>query len=487
MTNFSPISGEVIRALLDKGPEKRRSAGYEIEKTTKDLVQKDDTAGIDGVLTVFEDFVKSQNNLYRKAGLIGIASVGIGLGGHGIDPYLKRLLDSIYPSFHDQNINVRYYAAEALSNVCRIARFSILGHFNEVFQIIIRLSTEPDQNMRNASEIIDRVVKDIVVECHDFDLVSFVPILREKCMIKGGMEQTKMMLISWILCLQSIPEIDLVPYLPQLLDGVFLLLSSSKPEIRKSAELVMNEFMINVQKECEKVEYTDIINILILHAQSSDPLVQKISLRWVFLFVQLSGRKMVPFTCGILSASMPCLAASDSSFQETKSLSEDINDKLMALVDDNDELLQNESDLDSVLKVLEGHLSSASVACKTVAIKWFHLLNEKISSKMKNYADRVLNPLLGLLCDSEDEIVMLSLQVLTQIASADFAPGEAKVSVNKTGTKGKWKSPGKYFTKFLSALLVFLKKETNVFKTKGSYILRQICVSLPPLHVYMNL
>lgn len=40
-------------------------------------------------------------------------------------------------------------------------------------------------------------------------------------------------IISWISVLDAVPDIDLVMYLPDILDGLFAMLQDNKPEIRK--------------------------------------------------------------------------------------------------------------------------------------------------------------------------------------------------------------------------------------------------------------
>lgn len=97
-----------------------------------------------------------------------------------IEPFIKELVTPIFPSFNDQNPNVRYYATEALCNVCRVSRAAILNLIGEIFSIIIQLSMETDQNMKSATELLDRVmkvnccnlgfVKEFISSCH---LVTF--------------------------------------------------------------------------------------------------------------------------------------------------------------------------------------------------------------------------------------------------------------------------------------------------------------------------
>lgn len=64
-----------------------------------------------------------------------------------------------------------------------------------------------------------------------FDLVSFMPLIREH--MYGTSSHEHAFIISWISVLDAVPDIDLVMYLPDILDGLFAMLQDNKPEIRK--------------------------------------------------------------------------------------------------------------------------------------------------------------------------------------------------------------------------------------------------------------
>lgn len=53
---------------------------------------------------------------------------------------------------------------------------------------------------------------------------------------------------------------------------------------------------------------SDMCNILINHAQSTNALIQCTAIDWIREFVQLSGPKMLEFASGIFTAILPCLA-----------------------------------------------------------------------------------------------------------------------------------------------------------------------------------
>nr|XP_030719279.1 protein VAC14 homolog isoform X3 [Globicephala melas] len=72
---------------------------------------------------------------------------------------------------------------------------------------------------------------DIVTESNKFDLVGFIPLLRER--IYSNNQYARQFIISWILVLESVPDINLLDYLPEILDGLFQILGDNGKEIRK--------------------------------------------------------------------------------------------------------------------------------------------------------------------------------------------------------------------------------------------------------------
>lgn len=74
----------------------------------------------------------------------------------------------------DQDLRVRYYACESLYNVVKVSRGAILPHFSAIFNALSKIATDPEQNVKNASELLDRLLK-----------VSITPLMYLKCKIIG--------------------------------------------------------------------------------------------------------------------------------------------------------------------------------------------------------------------------------------------------------------------------------------------------------------
>lgn len=83
-----------------------------------------------------------------------------------------------------------------------------------------------------------------------------------------------------------VPGIDLVLYLPELIDGLFRILDDPMPEVKKMCETTLGEFLRSIQSDPSRVDFAAMINILINHAQEKhDDLVQVLKSFYENVFV----------------------------------------------------------------------------------------------------------------------------------------------------------------------------------------------------------
>lgn len=75
---------------------------------------------------------------------------------------------------------------------------------------------------------------------------------------------------------------------------------------------LLAEFLKAIKNDPANAQMSDMCNILILHAQSQNALIQFTAIDWIREFVQLSGPEMLKFASGIFTAIHPCLAYDDS-------------------------------------------------------------------------------------------------------------------------------------------------------------------------------
>lgn len=128
--------------------------------------------------------------------------------------------------------------------------------------------------MKNGAELLDRLIKDIVSESaatyvsilqtsekgHDandeqamlpestaaFSLSRFIPLLKERITVLNPF--TRMFLVSWITLLDSIPDLELVSYLPDFLGGLFKFLSDSNQDVHTATQKALEKFLAEIKK-----------------------------------------------------------------------------------------------------------------------------------------------------------------------------------------------------------------------------------------------
>lgn len=493
--DFSPLTPNIVRALNDKLYEKRKVAALEIEKLVREFVAQNNSTQIRHVIQILaSEFALSQHPHSRKGGLIGLAACSIALGkDSGL--YLKELIEPVLTCFNDSDSRLRYYACEALYNIVKVARGAVLPHFNLLFDGLSKLAADPDPNVKSGSELLDRLLKDIVTESSKFDLVAFVPLLRER--IYSNNQYARQFIISWIHVLESVPDINLLDYLPEILDGLFQILGDNSKEIRRMCEVVLGEFLKEIKKTPSSVKFAEMANILVIHCQVADEtkltndLIQLTAMTWMREFIQLAGRVVLPYTSGILTAVLPCLSYDDRK-KNTKEAASACNHSLMKLVtpeddeeeeeaeeekngstkedgqpktDSNDMLnasqesvgLSNISfftpancdrpqvtlDLDGIVQVLDRHLhdSSTGMMTRIAVLKWLYHLYIKTPRKMFRHTDGLFPMLLKTLSDESDEVILKDLEVLAEIASSPAGQTDQGSSCDNTDSKLELKVP----------------------------------------------
>lgn len=173
----------------------------------------------------------------------------------------------------DQDLRVRYFACESLYNVVKVARSSIIPFFPELFSALSRLVADSDQMVKDGSELLDRMLKDIVTESsQNFNLEAFIPLLKERIYVKNSF--VRQYVISWISILNAVPEINMVTYLTDIIDGLFTMLEDNSQEIQRMCETTLTQFLKSIRNDSSSVRMEDTINILITHAQSPNELIK---------------------------------------------------------------------------------------------------------------------------------------------------------------------------------------------------------------------
>ena len=276
----------IAKGLGDKLYEKRKATALELQKLVTQCIIDGDYTRIDNIIDeLCRDYAYALHQpMSRNAGLMGLAAAAIALGTNHVGRYLGHILPPVLACFGDQNDQVRFYACESLYNIAKIAKGEMLIYFNEVFDVLCKISADTETSVRGAAELLDRLIKDIVAEraCNyisvvnnnakdllpgiqldiqsgnvyqeeytqddmlAFSLPKFIPLLSER--IYAINPETRVFLVDWLKVLLNTPELELISFLPSFLGGLFTYLGDSHKDVRTVTHSLLNSLLHEVAR-----------------------------------------------------------------------------------------------------------------------------------------------------------------------------------------------------------------------------------------------
>ncbi|RHY49471.1 hypothetical protein DYB30_008718 [Aphanomyces astaci] len=452
-----PLSQNLQQRLGDRQYEKRKGAALEVENLVKQLAESKAPADKDAIPVVIDllekKFTRSVNANFRKGGLIGLAGTAIGLM-HNAELYLDALIPPVLHCFDDTEARVRYYACESLYNIVKVARGAILKYFNQIFDGLCKLFADVDTDVKNGAHLLDRLVKDIVTESEVFDVDMFIPLLQNN--IRKSNPYIRQLIVGWITVLDSVPDIEMLDYLPDFLDGLFNMLSDGNREIRQAADSALSEFLREI-KSTPFVDLGPMVHILVAQCQSKERFTRLTAATWVLDFVVLGKERLVRFYAELLGAILTCISDAEG---EIRLVGERANADLLALV----KATTGDVDFLPLIAKLNVELVSTYIPTRLASLTWISMLLEKKPTQLSSQLSALLPTLLKTLSDTSDQVVSLNLEVL------------ARLSTNLTQLE---------FSKVLQAVIQLFATDARLLEKRGSLIVRKLCTLLDAKSIYM--
>ncbi|TDZ19755.1 Vacuole morphology and inheritance protein 14 [Colletotrichum orbiculare MAFF 240422] len=266
----------IQRALNDKLYDKRKVGALELERVIRELVVTRDYPRVQAILEqLCNEFAYAVHQPHaRNGGLIGLAAAAIALGPE-LPRYLEKIVPPVLACFTDQDARVRYYACEAMYNIAKVAKGEILIYFNDIFDALCKLGADSELSVKNGAELLDRLIKDIVSESaasyvsvlegelsYDladkeeiedrpppptaFSLRRFIPLLQERIWVINPF--TRQFLVGWITLLDSIPDLELVTFLPDFLGGLLKFLSDPNRDVHVATQSCLDKFLSEIKR-----------------------------------------------------------------------------------------------------------------------------------------------------------------------------------------------------------------------------------------------
>jgi vacuole morphology and inheritance protein 14 len=340
-----------------------------------------------------------------------------------------------------------------------------------IFEGVATVLADTDDEVRDGAKLLDRLVKEIITECEEFSVEKFLPLLQNY--IRRTNPYLRQLVVGWITVLDGIPDVCMIDYLPDFLDGLFNMLSDSNLEIRQAADSALNDFLREI-RESAVLEFGPIVSILVYQCESKERLNRLTSVTWLSVRIHhpdSGGEKLLPFHAEVLGAILTCISDSEV---EIRKVAERANSDLLALLRDT----KNDFELEVLLETLIKEMSQKDdVPTKVAVLKWVNMLLEKRKRDIDVYIDRLMPPLLQLLKDQSDTVVLLTVQVLSRISLPQIASDGSK---SKDSPRDEAQ-----FEMVIKSILAVFNQDRNLLETRGSLIVRRLCVLLNAKSVYL--
>lgn len=140
---------------------------------------------------------------------------------------------------------------------------------------LLQLSADTEASVKNGAELLDRLMKDTVAakvssyryddgsesdgenetRTSKFPLAKFIPLLTERISVLNPF--TRVFLLNWISFLNSVPDTDLIAFLPSFLGGLIVFLSDPLMEVKTLTQNVLREFFNEIVAIAKYRGYVD--------------------------------------------------------------------------------------------------------------------------------------------------------------------------------------------------------------------------------------
>jgi len=413
-----------------------------------------------------------------------------------------QLVSPVLELFKDEDPRVRYYACEALYNIAKVANDAVLGpQFNDIFDGLCKLYADVDTEVKNGVQVLDRLMKDIVTQnASKFAVAEFIPLLSTR--MHAMNPYIRQLVIAWITLLLKVPEVDMIWYMPQYLEGLFNMLGDQSRDIRHNADACLNDLLKGVtssppKKALQVIE--DTAGVVVRCCTSSEHGTRLSALCWLYEFVKQemaaatrhSGSRLsdswVTLLPEILGSVLHCI---DDSEEEIARMAGDMNNGLLDMVQylSNDSLACSAVDrqgghgslVDMLVQQLITSLQSKeSIAVRTACLQWICMLLARSPAQMlqRGTLQLLFTPIFETLTQQSDEVVLAALRVLAQIMEA------RKISEDGLAHDDDGKD---LFTVVTHRLLRLFASDRSMLETRGRLMIRHLSGHLDPRRLYVT-
>lgn len=336
--------------------------------------------------------------------------------------------------------------------------------------------------MQDGALLLNKLLQDVVRECDVFDLERFVPLLERRIYHPGP--AVRQFLIGWVRVLDSVPNLDMLQYLPNILDGLLQMLGDRHPEIAREVGATLSGFLgeIKARASTPLVEFGTLTSILVKHCGEDSPLQQQtspssssppppqqqgtpqqqqhdeythyVALGWLHQFVVSGCDRLLPYSAQLLSAILPSMSHDVDEIRDTAVLA---NEELLRLIGSTKAPVPIERMLEKIM----GQFSNPNVESRLAALNWVRILHQKDAAELAPFFADLFPALIKKIGDPSEKVVSFSLEVMAMISRRE-----------------------EYFSRLVSSLVDMFAADQGLQSARGALIIRQLSLFIDPTQIF---
>jgi vacuole morphology and inheritance protein 14 len=481
---------KIMKNLLDSRQEARKEGGQAIERKVIEMLRNHQDTHIKQLTQWFNtSHISGQTQLKNiKGGLMALSAIGLALDTRVVQ-HADHLIPPVCSCFKHPNPEVRFAAIESMYNILKCGRKTpiLKDHFNMIFDGLCSAMCETSQPsdasarrlVSNAAAALDKLMKDLVCDSRQFNLVGFLPQLTDHLSPRPELAHPSMrqFVLGWITVLDTVPEIQLVNHLDAILPGIMTMTGSTDQEIQVSATNVCRDFLQQIKK-IPDYDIGKIIKILVSLTESRPESVEgtriqsekvvETALEWLIEFMDLGAQSMLRNTGALLKAIFKC--SNKQSQAAISAKSKELNEKLLAAVNSLQPQQADNLDTESVIAVLLENAvakTSIGVPAHIMAYSWMLTLSRVKQSDFQRMVE--LN------FDS------LSLTFTRKIADKYCSEDVLDIAIQVHAAAAQKDAN---FSKLLQHIVEIFEREPELFSSRATSFITGLCKFLDAEKVY---
>ena len=287
-----------------RNQEKKKEGMLQLENFFKNQLTKysDDDKKLLTYINLFKNYGESSQPLQtRKNSFLGYLSLINAIKKESKEnnsktihsELISAIMDNLILNLKDNEPKIVSSAAEVIYNIMNGFKDYVLFNFEKFLDSLLTLVTINDQDVKGIAQNLDSSLKGVINFSFQgqlpkgFNLLDFFKVILNEINLEHP--NIKCCIVSWINCINQIPEIKLINILHYFLGELLNMLQIENQDVKKATKECLDDFFNEMESSFGTIPYeveVKILEILIEKCQLNHSEIKLTSFKWILMFLQ---------------------------------------------------------------------------------------------------------------------------------------------------------------------------------------------------------